>query len=122
MGRIWGYPDTGLGKPFISVFLVIYHSMRLSLEGVLDIQNSVEIMRLLDRHTRTEIKITTQRKRLFDRHTKPEVFEIDDVASRSTGRHAMSAACATNCCLRFGRRAMPGRLFHRGLGELGGGS
>jgi len=72
MGRIWGYPDTGLGKPFVSVFLVIYHSMRLSLEGVLDIQNSVEIMRLLDRHTRTEIKITTQRKRLFDRHTKPE--------------------------------------------------
>ena len=72
MGRIWGYPDTGLGKPFVSVFLVIYHSMRLSLEGVLDIQNSVEIMRLLDRHTRTEIKITTQRKRLFDRHTRPE--------------------------------------------------
>jgi hypothetical protein len=48
MGRIWGYPDTGLGKPFISVFLVIYHSMRLSLEGVLDVQNSVEIMRLLE--------------------------------------------------------------------------
>ncbi len=36
------------------------------------IQNSVEIMRLLDRHTRIEIKITTQRKRLFDRHTRPE--------------------------------------------------
>ena len=72
MGRIWGYPDTGLGKPFVSVFLVIYHSMRLSLEGVLDIQNSVEIMRLLERHTRAEIKITTQRKRLFDRHTRPE--------------------------------------------------
>ena len=72
MGRIWGYPDTGLGKPFVSVFLVIYHSMRLSLEGVLDVQNSVEIMRLLERHTRAEIKITTQRKRLFDRHTRPE--------------------------------------------------
>jgi hypothetical protein len=97
MGRIWGYPDTGLGKPFVSVFLVIYHSMRLSLEGVLDIQNSVEIMRLLDRHTRTEIKITTQRKRLFDRHTKPEVFEIDDVASRST----MPCGWATRhvCCM-----------------------
>jgi hypothetical protein len=46
--------------------------MRLSLEGVLDVQNSVEIMRLLERHTRAEIKITTQRKRLFDRHTRPE--------------------------------------------------
>ena len=73
MGRIWGYPDTGLGKPFVSVVLVIYHSIRLSLEGVLDIQNSVEIMRLLDRHTRTEIKITTQRKRLLCRHTRPEI-------------------------------------------------
>ncbi len=70
-GAIRDNPDTGLGKPFISVFLVIYHSMRLSLEGVLDVQNSVEIMRLLDRHTRSEIKITTQR-RLFDRHTRPE--------------------------------------------------
>jgi hypothetical protein len=59
MGRIWGYPDMGLGKPFISVFLVIYHSMRLSLEGVVDSQDSVEIMRLLGRHTRPEIEITT---------------------------------------------------------------
>jgi hypothetical protein len=23
MGRIWGYPDMGLGEPFISVFLAI---------------------------------------------------------------------------------------------------
>ena len=101
MGRIWGYPDTGLGKPFVSVFLVIYHSMRLSLEGVLDIQNSVEIMRLLDRHTRTKIKITTQRKRLFDRHTKPELRLLQESSRVVIHRCQLSLGDSDSCGQRY---------------------
>ena len=72
-GPNMGLSGYGAGRAVYLSFSSYYHSMILSLEGVVDTQDSVEIMRLLGRHTRPEIEITTQRKRLLGRHTRPEI-------------------------------------------------
>ena len=54
-----GLSGYGAGRAAYLSFSSYYHSMILSLEGVVDTQDSVEIMRLLGRHTRPEVEITT---------------------------------------------------------------